>query len=221
MDDLPKILFVLSYGYLLGSINSAFIVGKVAKGLDLRKTGTGTLGAANVWYHVGRFWIFPVGVFDLFIKGMTPVYLARYGLDLDLGIQAAAGILAILGHNWPVFLKFHGGRGIAPTVGVLLALARMELLIFIVVATAGWRLTDHSARWGLIGLLVMPLAAFLWDKPLPIQLTLILFIVIVILKRLFPDNKLGGAFKTRNVFLNRMMNDRDIDDHDSWVNQNR
>ena len=221
MDEVTKTIFILSYGYILGSINSAFLVGKIAKGLDLRKTGTGTLGAANVWYQVGRFWIFPVGIFDVFIKGMTPVYIARYTLDLSIEIQAMAGITAILGHNWPIFLKFHGGRGIAPTVGALLALARMELVLFIVIATAGWKLTNNSATWVLIGFLIMPIASMLWSKPASIQVALLFILLIVILKRVFPNTQFGVCLKSKTIFLNRLLHDRDIDDHDAWINQHR
>ena len=131
MDDSLKIALVLVFGYLLGSVTSAYIVGRVVKGVDLRKVGSGTVGASNVYYNVGRFWILPVGVFDLLVKGLAPIFLAR-ALDLGIGVQVMAGLLVVVGHNWPLFLGFKGGRGVAPAVGVLLALGRLELAFFIV-----------------------------------------------------------------------------------------
>ena len=90
MDDSLKIALVLVFGYLLGSVTSAYIVGRVVKGVDLRKVGSGTVGASNVYYNVGRFWILPVGVFDLLVKGLAPIFLAR-ALDLGIGVQVDGG----------------------------------------------------------------------------------------------------------------------------------
>ena len=134
MDDSLQIALVLLYAYLLGSVPTAWIVARLVKGIDLRKVGSGTIGASNVYYNVGRFWILPVGIFDLFVKGLTPVYLAR-ALGLEIEIQATAGLLAVVGHNWPVTLGFKGGRGVAPSVGALLALGRLELAFFIVITS--------------------------------------------------------------------------------------
>ena len=81
MDDTIRSVLVLAYGYLLGSVPAAYIAAKVVKGIDLRKVGTGTVGTSNVWYNVGKVWIFPIGIFDAFVKGMTPAFVAR-GLGL-------------------------------------------------------------------------------------------------------------------------------------------
>ena len=221
MDESAKIAAVIIYGYLLGSVNSAFIAGKLVKGIDLRKVGSGTVGAANVWYHVGRFWIFPVGVFDLFVKGMTPVYLARYGLDLGIEAQAAAGLMAVVGHNWPVFLRFHGGRGVAPTIGVLLALARIEMVMFIVLATAGWRLTNSSAVWVLIGMVLMPVWAVAWGRPTAIVAALAGLAALAIVKRLMPGMRNTSGTGYGRLMLNRLLYDRDIADHDAWVQRDQ
>jgi glycerol-3-phosphate acyltransferase PlsY len=217
LDESAKIAAVIIYGYLLGSVNSAFIAGKLVKGIDLRKVGSGTVGAANVWYHVGHFWIFPVGVFDMFVKGMTPVYIARYSLDLSIEAQAAAGLMAVVGHNWPVFLRFHGGRGVAPTIGALLALARIELVMFIVLATAGWRLTNSSAVWVLIGMVLMPMWAVVWGRPTAIVAALVGLAAIAIVKRLMPGTRNTSGTGYGRLMLNRLLYDRDIADHDAWV----
>jgi glycerol-3-phosphate acyltransferase PlsY len=107
-------------GYLLGSIPSAYLAARIKKGIDIRNVGSRTVGALNVYYEVGL----AAGILVLLIdigKGIAAVLLARW-LGVDLIFQLLAGLAAVLGHIFPVFLKFHGGRGGATTIGVLLIL---------------------------------------------------------------------------------------------------
>ena len=105
-------------GYLLGSIPTAYLVGRWIKDLDLRRYGSGTVSGSMVWEHVARWAVVPVGLFDMF-KAALPAWL---GLRLELGmpVAVAAGLAAVAGHNWPVFLRFTGGRGLGSFMGVLL-----------------------------------------------------------------------------------------------------
>ena len=217
--DAFALALVLSYAYLVGSVPSAYLIGRAVKGVDLRSVGSGTLGASNVFYNVGRFWIVPVGVFDIFVKGLSPVYLAR-ALDLPVEAQAVGGLLAVVGHNWPLFLGFKGGRGVAPTVGALLALGRLELALFIVIAVAGWRLTNSSAVWALAAFASLPLSAFFFfaRHPAVVILMLGLFVVAVV-KRLL-GNERGEGVPLPRLLLNRLLFDRDVRDHGSWVRRN-
>ena len=217
MDEPLKISLALAYGYLVGSVPTAYIIARLVKGIDLRKHGSGNIGAANVWYNVGKGWIFPLGIFDLFVKGPTPVWLARHVLDLDMEAQVAAGLLAVVGHNWPVFLGFRGGRGIAPMVGVLFALARMELTLFIVVAVTGWRVTNNSALWVLMGLLLLPVWAVVWDRPGATIGLMGGLIAVTGLKRLASNEQKDASLSWPRVLFNRFLFDRDIADHDEWV----
>lgn len=216
MEEALKTAAVLAYGYLLGSVPTAYLAGRFVKGIDLRKVGSGTMGAANVWYHVGRGWIFPVGLFDMLVKGMTPAFVAR-ALDLDLGVQAVAGLLAIIGHNWPVFLGFKGGRGVAPTMGVLLALGRLEIAAFMVIGTAGWRLTGGSPFWILLGLMMLPFFSLFWGRPASIVLLMVGILGVTVLKRLMSNSLRGTGVGFGRLMLNRLIYDRDIADHDAWV----
>ena len=219
MDEPLKIVLALAYAYILGSISLAYLIGRMVKGIDLRKVGSGTVGAANVWHNVGRWWIFPVGIFDLFVKGLTPVLLARYALDLDLNIQALAGFMAILGHDWPVFLSFHGGRGIAPMVGVLMALARIELTLFIVISLVGWRLTNSAAVWVLISLALLPVWSMAWGRPAAIVWLVTGILVLTIIKRLTSNFRPGVPISKPRLFWNRLVYDRDFGDRETWMGQ--
>jgi glycerol-3-phosphate acyltransferase PlsY len=219
MDERIAIAGVLAYGYLLGSIPISYVIGRLVKGVDLREVGSGTVGASNVWYNVGRAWIFPVGVFDVFVKGMTPALVAR-AFDLELGPQVGASLLAIVGHNWPVYLKFQGGRGVAPTVGVLLSLGRLELAVFLVMATAGWQLTQSAAVWVLIGFGSLPLLALWWGRPAEIIGLMAGVLLITGGKRLTSNSLSSPGVPFPRLMLNRLLFDRDIADHDAWIRRN-
>ncbi len=106
-------------GYIIGSIPIAFIVGKRVKGVDLRKVGSLNPGAANVGRIVSKRWGYTVFVLDA-VKGALPVLLARYLFNLGMVTEGGlllAAVAVICGHNWPVFLDFVGGRGLAAMVG--------------------------------------------------------------------------------------------------------
>jgi glycerol-3-phosphate acyltransferase PlsY len=220
MDDTVKVVLLVVYGYLIGSVPSAYVVGRVVKGIDLRALGSGTMGASNVWYHVGKGWIFPVGFFDVFVKGSSPMWIAR-GLDMDLSVQAAAGFMAVIGHNWPIFLKFLGGRGVAPIVGVLIAMGRLELGAFIVIGTAGWRLTGSAAVWVLIGMAMLPLFSLWWQRPTAVVLLMVGILSVTVAKRLASNSLKASGIGIIPLLWNRLVYDRDIRDHDAWVNRDQ
>ncbi len=219
MNEPALIALTLAYAYLLGSVSSAYLVGRIVKGVDLRQVGSGTLGASNVFQHVGRFWFVVVGVFDLFIKGLTPIYLARL-LDLDIAVQAAAGLLVVAGHNWPVFLRFKGGRGVGPTVGALIALGRLELAFFIVLGAAGWQFTRASAVWVLLAFASLPLAALFFGRPPEMALFMVGLLLITVVKRLAGNSLRGDNQSIPRLLYNRLLFDRDIADHRAWVRRN-
>jgi len=109
----------LVFAYLLGSIPTAYLVVRYRKGLDIRKMGDGNSGAANVARIMGAKTGIFVGIIDIFKGSIT---LALVGWLLGSGIGMVGGMLAIIGHNWPVYLLGRGGRGVAVGIGVLLAL---------------------------------------------------------------------------------------------------
>ncbi len=103
--------------YLMGSFPAAYIMGRLRKGIDIREVGTRNMGAMNVIYNVGM----AEGILVIFVdaaKGAAAVFLAR-SLETPLIIEFAAGAVAVIGHGFPVFLKFRGGRGGATAIGVL------------------------------------------------------------------------------------------------------
>jgi acyl phosphate:glycerol-3-phosphate acyltransferase len=218
VDEPLKLIAALAYGYVVGAIPSAYLAGRLVKGIDMRNVGSRNVGASNVWYNVGKFWIFPIGLFDLFVKGGTSVWFARDALGIGLETQVAAALLAIAGHNWPIFLRFRGGRGVAPIIGVLIALARMELIMFIIVSVSGWRLTGSSAVWVLVSLALLPLWSVAWDRPVAVVLLMAGIFIITIVKRMTADGpRADSTISWPVVLATRLLMDRDIPDREAWI----
>ncbi len=116
----PVELFVIALAYLAGSIPTGVLLGRLV-GVDVRSAGSGNIGATNVARTAGR----TLGILTLVgdaLKGLLPV-LATRALGFDAAVIAAAGLAALVGHVFPVFLRFRGGKGVATGVGVLLGLA--------------------------------------------------------------------------------------------------
>lgn len=108
-------------GYLLGSVPSGLLVGRVARGIDVREYGSGKTGFTNVVRTVGVRWGALVLLADL-VKGVVPVVIARVLSD-EPYVQTVAGLAAVAGHDWPVFVGFRGGRGVATSYGAALAMS--------------------------------------------------------------------------------------------------
>ena len=130
-----NVLYLLG-AYLIGSIPFGLLAGKM-QGIDIRAHGSGNIGATNVFRTLGK----PAGlsVFALdFLKGWFPVWLSSRSAT-DAGVlPVLAAVCAILGHNYPVWLKFKGGKGIATSGGVLLGVIPWALLAAIVILSIIW-----------------------------------------------------------------------------------
>lgn len=110
---------------MIGSIPSGFIIAKRV-GVDLRKQGSGNIGATNVYRSLGLKWGILVALLDI-VKGFLGVLLISWMTDQPL-LLLLGGLITILGHNYSIFLGFKGGRGVATTCGVLLALISKPVL---------------------------------------------------------------------------------------------
>lgn len=210
------LLIILAY--LLGSIPTAYVVSRWLKGIDLRHYGSGTVSGSMVYEHVARWAIVPVGLFDI-AKAAFPTWL---GLQLDLGmpVAAAAGLAAVAGHNWPLFLHFHGGRGQGSFMGVLLLIFPWGFPWMLAFLAIGWRLGD-SAPWGLASLITLPIFARLVGGPEVVTSASLVMVLLTLIKRLEANRRPlpPPGPERRQVILRRLLFDRDLASHSEWIQQ--
>ncbi len=135
-----KIIGILIFSYLLGSIPNGIIISKIFFKIDPTKSGSGNIGATNVYRTAGKIPGIITLILDI-LKGYIPVFLA-VKFNFDFQIVLFSGFLAFLGHLFPVYLKFKGGKGVATACGIFIYLTPLAILItaiiFIIVAYI-WR----------------------------------------------------------------------------------
>lgn len=159
---------VILAGYLIGAVPVGLLVGRVVGRIDLRELGSRRTGATNTLRALGMRWAALVFVLDV-AKGLAAVVLARWlfdgAVDQVEWVAAAAGLAAVIGHNWSAFIRFAGGRGVATTAGGLLALAPLALGILVLPVAGVVLATRYVSAGSLAGatgaiLLTGALAAF-------------------------------------------------------------
>lgn len=159
-------LCLLSIGiiaYLVGSFPTGYVVGRF-RGVDIRKVGSGNVGATNVTRVLGKQFGYPVFVVD-FLKGLVPVLLARtiahrYQLDpiaSDLCI-AVAGVFAVIGHSYPVWLGFKGGKGVATSLGLIFGISWIAALIMCAVWIITFKITRYVSVASIAAAIALPVA---------------------------------------------------------------
>ena len=136
-----NIVITIVSAYLLGSIPSAYAAGRLRKGIDIRQVGSKNVGALNVYYEVGLREAILVLLTDVG-KGIGAILLARW-LGASLLWQLLAGLAAVVGHTFPIFLKFRGGKGGATTLGILLFLMPKAIPFFVVAALIALIITHN------------------------------------------------------------------------------
>jgi len=114
-------LLILFLGYLLGSFPSGYLAGRIAKGIDIRSLGSGSTGATNVLRHIGKRAAITVFLIDVF-KGVLAILLAKYFL-LNDSLQVTVGLSTLIGHIWPIWLNWRGGKAVATGLGIFLGLS--------------------------------------------------------------------------------------------------
>jgi glycerol-3-phosphate acyltransferase PlsY len=211
--------------YILGSIPTAYLVAKWRRGIDIRRFGSGNVGVSNAVASGTRWTIIIVIVVDL-LKGAAPVYLAGIkSIDLPVYQQVAVGAAAIAGHNWTIFLRFSGGRGVLTTIGVLFPLAPW-LACALTAFNFLFLPFGHFALGTFIALIFLPIlswfAASLFHIEQSLQLTVgfIAIWLLLITRRLTaPRTEFSSSVSQRELLLNRFLFDRDIKDRKKWLSR--
>ncbi len=166
--DVITVSIPIVIGYLLGSIPSAYIAARLVIGKDIRQLGGRNVGGLNIYREVGVWPALAVGIVD-FGKGAAAVAIVYWLLgltDLTQPWVLMAGLAAVIGHNWMVWLKFSGGKGMGPAIGSLVVLMPLYgywpgLLIFLGVMLIPFIVTRNVALSMGIGLLSLPFIGWL------------------------------------------------------------
>ena len=176
---MPFILMLA--GYLLGSIPFGFIIGKIGK-IDVRKAGSGNIGATNVMRTMGPVPGGLVLALDA-LKGTLPVWLAQ-AYSGDPTIVVLCGLAAIIGHSFPVFLGFKGGKGVATGAGVLLGIAPDMFLFGLVLFLVIVGLTRYVSAGSVLAAVTVFILFIVLGKPLPYTVLVGLAAVLIVLRHL-------------------------------------
>jgi glycerol-3-phosphate acyltransferase PlsY len=153
-----KILFAI-FSYLFGSFPTGYVLFLISEKKDIRNFGSHSTGATNVLRLKGWIFALPVILVDV-LKGFLPVFLALR-LFPDKKFALLCGFLAVLGHCFPVYIKFKGGKGVATAVGVFLSVAVESLLICIVIFFLVILLTRYVSLGSILSMLSLPVTIFL------------------------------------------------------------
>ena len=156
MRSLVGMVWVLA-SYIMGSVNLSHIVARRRLGMDLRRVGSGNLGASNLALHAGKG---PAAVaFFADCAEEAAAILVLRAAGFSLAWQAAAGLAAIAGHNWPFYLRFQGGRGMAMALTGTLILLPYEGAMLVAFLALGV-FTHHTAELNLVGVMLVPVVSW-------------------------------------------------------------
>jgi glycerol-3-phosphate acyltransferase PlsY len=157
-------ILVLGIAYLLGAIPFGYVLVKAKTGADVRTSGSGNIGATNVFRTTGR----GIGILTLLLdiaKGYLAVWIASRMTGGDSFWMSLSALTVMAGHAYPVFLKFKGGKAVASFLGAFLCLTPFALLSVLVVFVAAVVWTRYISAGSVIGAATFPLAVWLIEKP--------------------------------------------------------
>lgn len=186
--------------YLLGSVNFAILLCSIYGYQDPRSSGSHNPGATNVLRVANKYIAALVLFFDGF-KGWLPVFVANFVLDSDLQI-ACIGLFAFLGHLYPIFFNFIGGKGVATFIGLLIALDYQAALVFIVTWLVVAFISKYSSLGAIVSSAIVPIYLMMmlqWDIVLPI----VIMVVFLLLRHKDNIKRLLAGSESKLKFLQR------------------
>ena len=221
MPDIPILILLAVFSYSVGSIPTAYIVGKIFRGIDIRQFGSGNVGGSNAIVHIGAISGILISVFDVLIKGWLVVFLVRQLLEGDLLLQGLVSLLALIAHNWSPWISFNGGRGISVFFGIILGFNFFEeVIVFICLVVFGNLIRRETGLYTFLCMLIFPILSIVFDRSFDLLLICCWGIAVLIIKRVLANGEPIVITKKRYMgLLNRVIFDRDISDRQKWINR--
>lgn len=220
-----KFALLVTGGYLFGSVPVAYLVAKLAHGIDLRTYGSGNVGASNLAKVTPKWVSIIVIIYDLG-KGMLLVWAAKF-VGLSIAQQVVVGTAVVIGHDWPVFIGFRGGRGVLTTVGVAFILPLINgllvpwgVIIFLAAAGIGLYIIHNMPLGVGTGILALPVASWVAHEPISMTWGYLAMSSICVMRRLaLRRADIAATLSWRQILVNRLLFDRDIRNREAWVNR--
>jgi glycerol-3-phosphate acyltransferase PlsY len=160
----------MTVSYFIGSIPTGYLVVRLVGGQDIRTIGSGNIGATNVGRAMGRGWAIFVTVMDM-LKGAMALLVTATSASTEPWLLSLAGFAVVIGHNFPVWLKFRGGKGVATSYGVVSFLWPWNSFAVALMSGAIWyavmRTTRYVSLASMTSLLALPVFFWMLDAPLP------------------------------------------------------
>ncbi|EMT53613.1 glycerol-3-phosphate 1-O-acyltransferase PlsY [Brevibacillus borstelensis] len=153
----------LLISYLIGSVSFSYLIAKKIAGIDIRSHGSGNAGATNTLRVLGKGPAITVLVLDA-LKGLAAMGLTHLLTDGNALAYALSGLFAIIGHNWPVFFGFRGGKGIATTVGVAFGFSPLAFLISGIITIIVIAITRYVSLGSLVLVTMLPIFLYVFAK---------------------------------------------------------
>lgn len=174
---LLELVLTIFISYLIGSISFGILAGKIFKGIDIRKYGSGNTGVTNVLRTIGKGPALIVLIGDIF-KGIVGVLIGLYFGDVIYGM--VGGFAVVTGHIYPLYFGFKGGKGAASGFGVVLMLAPDVIAVGAIVFILTIVMTRYVSLGSILGAIISVIMSFILHKPLSIQVFLLLTATFVI-----------------------------------------
>ena len=155
--------------YFIGSLPTGYLAARIFRGVDIRTVGSGAIGATNVRRLMGQRWAVCVTVIDM-LKGALALLLTANSASSAPWMLSLSAFCVVLGHNYPVWLKFKGGKGVATTYGTMFFLWPYNSFVIVLMCGAVWYAVMTTSRYvslaSMTSLLAMPLFFWMLDAPL-------------------------------------------------------
>lgn len=200
---MPNYLWIF-FSYLLGSIPFGYIITKLSAKKNILEVGWRKTSASNVFKNIGKWQGILTAIFDIF-KGYLAVKISQiFGFSSQ--IQVFAGLAVLIGHNWSIFLKFAGGRGIGTFVGVLFAL-NSKILLISLLPSISLALIWNTSIATIFLLIIVIILAINFNQFETIGVFTLISLLPIFIKRLSPIKEL--SLKNKDLIRNRLIFDND------------
>jgi glycerol-3-phosphate acyltransferase PlsY len=152
-------------GYTFGCIQSAFIIGKLVGKMDIREQGSGNAGASNVTSTLGVRYGVIVGLIDI-LKGVFAVLVVKWIYPNSPELAYLSGLMAVVGHIFPFFMGFRGGKGVAALVGMMIGVDWKLGILFVLLVAVPALVTDYIVAGSFTTFIALPIVTVLYEYPI-------------------------------------------------------